>query len=175
MLFGAMASVRADALPPQSLLGQYASAGAYADCWTADVPRSVSLAQYVEAFYTGGVFKVERLLLRLFLSMPSTDEQARQLAAGALSTFSAWRVEERSANELLMRAAGRRTRSWFMVSEGPAQSTRLYFGSAVVPVIDKTTGKSSLGLAFKLLLGFHRLYSRVLLGSAQCRLLRATD
>ena len=107
MLFGAMASVRADALPPQSLLGQYASAGAYADCWTADVPRSVSLAQYVEAFYTGGVFKVERLLLRLFLSMPSTDEQARQLAAGALSTFSAWRVEERSATELLMRAAGR--------------------------------------------------------------------
>jgi hypothetical protein len=48
--------------------------------------------------------------------------------------------------------------------------TRLYFGSAIVPVIDKSTGQPTLGSPFKLLLGFHRRYSRVLLSSARTRL-----
>ncbi len=165
-----MSSIRVSPLPPQALLGKYASVGAYTDCYATEVPRSVSQRQYVEAFYTGSVFKVERLLLSLFLSKPSTDAQARQLAAGELSTFSAWRVEERTANELLMRAVGGRTRSWFMVSPGPGQTTRLYFGSAVVPVASKRSGKPGMGFFFRALLGFHKLYSRVLLGAARDRL-----
>ena len=168
-----MASIQASPLPPQTLLGRYASTGAYTDCYTTEVARPVSQAQYVEAFYTGGVFKLERRLLSLFLSRPSTDAQARQLAVGELGSFSAWRVEDRTANELLMCAVGGRTRSWLMVSAGPEQTTRLYFGSAVVPVPNKTTGKPSMGFVFKALLGFHRLYSRVLLGSARARLTHA--
>jgi hypothetical protein len=58
---------------------------------------------------------------------------------------------------------------------GPGGSafTRLYFGSAVVPVVDETSGQARMGLAFKALLGFHRLYSRALLSAAHSRLARA--
>ena len=168
-----MTSVQVSSLPPQALLCKYARAGAYTDCYTAEVAHSVSHAQFIETFYTGGLFKLERSLLSLFLSKPSTDAQARQLADGELCKFSAWRVEDRTANELLMCAVGGRTRSWLMVSAGPEQTTRLYFGSAVVPVANKTTGKPSMGFVFKTLLGFHKLYSRLLLGSARARLTHA--
>lgn len=144
--------------------------GAYTDCYATEVALSVSQSQYVEAFYTGSVFKIERVLLSLFLSKPSTDAQARQLASGELSSFSAWHVEARTANELLMRAADDRTRSWFMVSPGPGQNTRLYFGSAVTSVASKRSGKRGMGFVFRALLGFHKLYSRFLLGAARNRL-----
>jgi len=143
---------------------------AYTDCFATDLPRSVSQAQYVEGFYTGGLFKIERLLLGVFISRPSTDAQAKQLAAGELSSFSAWSVEDRTADELLMRAMDGRTRSWFMVSPRPDRTTRLYFGSAVVPVVSKKSGQPAMGFVFRVLLGFHKMYSRVLLGAARDRL-----
>lgn len=133
----------------------------------------MSHAEYVEAFYTGAVFKLERLLLAWFVSRPSTDAQARELASGRLNTFAAWQVEARSTNQLLMCDLSGRTRSWLMVA--PVQtagsaSTRLYFGSAVVPVHGKASGQPTLGFPFKALLGFHKVYSRVLLGAARSRL-----
>ena len=172
-----MTSIRACPLPPQSLLSKYVGAGAYTDCYTTELAKAVSHAEYVASFYTSGVFKIERHLLSLFLSKPSTDEQAQQLAAGNVDKFSAWRVEDRSTNQLLMCAIGGRTRSWLMVSpalQGETQTTRLYFGSAVVPAVNKSTGKSSMGFLFIALLGFHKLYSRVLLGSARARLARSS-
>ena len=172
-----MTSIRACPLPPQSLLSKYVGGDAYTDCYTTELAKAVSHAEYVASFYTGGVFKIERHLLSLFLSKPSTDEQARQLAAGDVDKFSAWRVEDRSTNQLLMCAIGGRTRSWLMVSpalQGETQTTRLYFGSAVVPAVNKSTGKSSMGFLFIALLGFHKLYSRVLLGSARARLARSS-
>jgi hypothetical protein len=36
----------------------------------------------------------------------------------------------------------------------------------VVPVVDRRTGKAAMGFAFRALLGFHRVYSRVLLRAA---------
>jgi hypothetical protein len=158
-------------LPSQSLLTRYANAGAYTDCFTTDIARTVSHADFVEAFYTGRLFKVERFLLRVFISKPSTDLQARQLAAGELNEFAAWRVEARAVDQLLLRAMDGRTRSWLMVSAMPETSgTRLYFGSAVVPAVNASTGKSSLGFVFKALLGFHNFYSRALLNAAAARL-----
>jgi hypothetical protein len=44
--------------------------------------------------------------------------------------------------------------------------TRRYFGSAVVPAVNPKTGKSALGFGFRLLSGFHKNYSRVLLRAA---------
>jgi hypothetical protein len=163
-------------LPSHALLIKYADSGAYTDCFVTEVARTVSHAEFVEAFYTGGLFKVERFLLRVFISKPSTDLQARQLAAGELNEFAAWRVEARAADQLLLCAIDGRTRSWLMVSaaEVPGR-TRLYFGSAVVPVAARdgaATGKSSLGFVFKALLGFHKLYSRLLLSAATARLAR---
>ena len=53
-------------------------------------------------------------------------------------------------------------------------ATRLYFGSAVVPIRDHATGESKMGFAFEALIGFHTLYSRVLLNAARARLERAS-
>lgn len=171
-----MPSIRPCSLPPQALLARYDGQGAYADCYTTEVAGSVPHAAYVEAFYTSWLFRIERRLLGLFLSRPSTDAEVAQLAAGALGHFAAWRVEDRTADQLLMCDIGGRTRSWLMVSaaQGPAQGTRLYFGSAVVPVVSRSTGKSSMGVLFKALLGFHKVYSRALLGSARARLARTS-
>jgi hypothetical protein len=69
---------------------------------------------------------------------------------------------------LLMCDYLRRTRSWLMVEPLEA-GTRLYFGSVVVPVRD-ASGRLELGSPYSALLGFHKLYSRILLASARSRL-----
>jgi len=163
-----MTSIQACELPSESLLRKYQRDGAYADCYATQIGRRVSHSEYVEAFYTTWLFKLERRLLAWFVSRPSTDAQAAQLAAGGLDSFAAWSVEARAADQLLMCDFQGRTRSWLMVEGG--ESTRLYFGSAVVPVVDARSGVRSMGAAFRLLLGFHKLYSRALLSSARSRL-----
>lgn len=164
-----MAAIHASPLPRGALLARYADAGAYTDCYTTEIPRRVTHAQYVEAFYTGGVFKLERLLLKLFLAKASTDAQAGEVAAGTIGEFAAWRVEDRTPDQLLMCDIAQRTRSWFMVVPRDA-STQLFFGSAVVPHVDRATGRKRMGLPFRALLGFHKAYSRVLLAAARDRL-----
>jgi hypothetical protein len=170
-----VSAIQACALPEQAMLAKYTQTGAYTDCYTTEVAKAVSQAQYVEAFYTGAVFKLERLLLAWFAAKPSTDAQAQDLARGACSTFAAWRVEQRSADQLLMCDLSGRTRSWLMVApvcaDGSA-ATRLYFGSAVVPVVDRASGQARMGFTFNALLGFHKVYSRVLLHAARSRVAR---
>jgi hypothetical protein len=73
---------------------------------------SVSQAQYVSAFYTTFVFKLERLILKWTVSKPSTDAQVKRLADGSIDSFAAWMVEARSQNQLLMCDYQRLTRSW---------------------------------------------------------------
>jgi hypothetical protein len=157
-------------LPEHALLQKYARGEGYADCFTTEIARPVLHAEYVEAFYSGSLFKVERLLLAWFVSKPSTDAQVKELASGGRDTFAAWRVEERTADQLLLCDFRGSTRSWLMVAAEGKGRTRLYFGSAVVPAVNKRTGEKSMGLAFKALLGFHKLYSRALLGAARSRL-----
>ena len=164
--------VRFAEIPPDSLFGRYVETGAYTDCYVTELPITVTHAQFVEAFYTTALFKLERLLLGLFLSRPSTDAQARQLAEGRLSSFAAWSVESRAENQLVL-AAGR-TRSWLMVAAGDGadhSGTRLFFGSAIVPPRTASGTRGGMGLVFTALLGFHKLYSRALLSSARARLL----
>ncbi|MGI9270816.1 MAG: hypothetical protein ACR2QT_03510 [Woeseiaceae bacterium] len=157
--------IKKDTLPDVALLQEYVRKGAYTDCYSTEIDRSVALAEYVTAFYTTWLFKLERLILRWAVARPSTDEQVRQLVDGELDVFSAWSVEGRSENQLLMCDFQSRTRSWFMVLD-----TQLYFGSAVIPVRDPETGEKSLRPTYKALLGFHRLYSRALLYCAKSRL-----
>lgn len=126
----------------------------------------VSHAEFVEAFYTSGLFKTERFILSWVVSAPSTDQEARELALGKREAFAAWHVEARNQNQILM-AAGR-TRSWLMVC--PADGcTRLYFGSAVVRK-NLRAGPGSLDPGFSALLGFHKWYSRALLRAARTKL-----
>jgi hypothetical protein len=147
-------------LPPQALLARYARDGSYVDCYVTEIARTVSHAQYVEAFYTTAVFRLERLILKWAVSRPSSDEEARRLAAGEIGAFAAWRVENRAEDQLLLCDLLGGTRSWLMVAPAGPARTRLYFGSAVV----------RLSGGYRALLAFHKLYSRVLLGAARSRL-----
>ncbi|NJN00824.1 MAG: hypothetical protein HC793_04455 [Aquincola sp.] len=97
-----MAIIRPCELPDDALLRRYLDGGGYADCFVAEVTRPVTQAQFVEAFYTGSLFKLERQLLAWFMARPSTDVQARELALGMRDDFAAWRVEARRADQLLL-------------------------------------------------------------------------
>jgi hypothetical protein len=154
--------------PAGALIERYRACGAYTDCYVANVPGHFTLAEFMAVFYKTPVFKVERWLLARFLAHPSTDHEADQLAQGEINNFAAWSVESRDFNQTIL-AAGR-TRSWLMASQllGKSESTNLYFGSVVVQ-----RQRGGLGWQFTALLGFHKLYSRILLYSAVRALTKA--
>lgn len=168
-----MFSIEKCEVPSNTLLADYSVDGNYTDCYTTEVRGRVSFPEFIFAFYTTLLFRLERLILKLTVSKPSTDKEARQLSEGASETFAAWHVENRSKNEILMCDFRGRTRSWLMaapVSAADGHRTRLYFGSVVVPVQNSKTGKPSLGFAYQALLRFHKVYSVLLLSSARLRL-----
>ncbi|MCC7119905.1 MAG: hypothetical protein IT310_15375 [Anaerolineales bacterium] len=155
-------------LPPKnSLLEKYSVQGNYVDCYVATIDKQVSFSEYVFAFYTTWLFKMERLILKWLANKPSTDLQARQLSNHEINHFAAWTVEARIENEFLVCDFASSTRSWLMIEKAEA-GTKLYFGSAVVP---KKSG-AELGQIFVLLLGFHQMYSILLLYFAKQKLSR---
>jgi len=168
-----MPAVRPCPVPQDSLLHAYQRGAGFADCYVTEVAGTVSLAAFVEAFYTSGLFKVERTLLQYLAAKPATDADASRLGQGQAQRFSAWQVEGRSDCELLLADFTGRTRSWLRASaiESSAQAprTRLYFGSAVVPRRQGGAPRPGMGWRFHALLGFHRLYSRLLLQAASRR------
>ena len=165
--------IRPCPLPTGALLNAYRVDDTYADCFATDFAGAVSHEQFVTAFYTTWVFKLERAILALTVSRPSTDDQARQLGAGTIDDFAAWHVEKRCPDQLLLADFPGKTRSWLMaepIALSHGQGTRLYFGSAVVPHTDRRTGKKTLGSTYRVLLGFHKVYSVILLRAARSRL-----
>lgn len=168
-----MSAVQPCEVPLNSLLRAYQAGGGFADCYVTEVSGHVTQAAFVEAFYTSPLFKVERTLLKYVANKPASDADAKQLAAGKVEMFSAWRVEDQSASELLLADFTGRTRSWLraapVAGREQASRTRLYFGSAVLPRLGSGSAKPSMDLPFHALLGFHRLYSRLLLGAASRR------
>jgi hypothetical protein len=148
-------------LPDHALLARYRGTGAYTDCFAIMVEGEVSQARFVEAFYTTAVFRLERFILRWLAGKPSTGAEAKLLAEGKISRFAAWTVEDRNPDQLLLCDYLGRTRSWLMAERiDQGRATRLHFGSAVV-----RPG----GFPFNVLLGFHKVYSRMLLRSAAHR------
>ena len=170
-----MVAIRTCELPRDALLRRYLDdRDAYTDCYVIKLARPVRHAEYVAAFYTTAVFKLERWLLSWLVARPSTDAEAISLACGELESFAAWNVEARAPDQLLLADFRGRTRSWLMSTTLPGvQATTLYFGSAVVTAVDGRTGQRKLGWTYRLLLGFHHLYSRVLLRAAANRLARS--
>lgn len=165
-----MASIEPVEIAQDALLARYAGPDGYADCYAIRVPCAIGFAEYVEAFYTTLPFRAERLLLAWLVARPSSAAQAKELAAGTRQEFAAWKVEARADKQLLMCDFQGRTRSWLGVEPDAGGGTRLLFGSAVVAVRDRRSGERGLGTLYSALLGFHRLYSRVLLGAAARRL-----
>jgi hypothetical protein len=162
-----MAGVRPMPLPDGALLCAYRDRGAYTDCYALDVEGTISQAEYIGAFYTSPLFKVERFILKWLVSKASTDAEAYALAADETTRFAAWTVEARSGDQIVMCDFQSRTRSWLMILplSGGAQ-TRLYFGTAVAPLRPNGKKDSAFGFGFRLLLPIHQLYARALLRAA---------
>lgn len=171
-----MMATRPCPVPDGSLLSDCRDEGSYTDCYVTEVAVAISHEDFVAAFYTTALFKLERWILAWLVAKPSTDAQAARLARGEIDGFAAWSVQRRAPDQLLLVDFQGRTKSWLMVQPvahvGGAM-TRLYFGSAIVPERDRGGGERRLGRGFRALLGFHRIYSILLLRAAKARLLRS--
>jgi hypothetical protein len=154
-------------LPETALLQRYAASGEYTDCFATHIPVPSSLPEYVTAFYTTALFKAERRILDWLASLPSTDDEASQLARGTRNVFAAWTVEDRNDDQLLLIDVRQQTGSWFM-HEAQGSRSRLYFGSVVFRREATPTGRE-LRWTYRSLLGMHRFYSRALLSAARSR------
>jgi hypothetical protein len=173
-----MFSVTQSAVPDDALLRTYWGGARperwreSGDCFVVVANRVVSLGEFVFAFYTSPVFRLERAILRLLAGAPSTNAEARGLADGSTMSFAVWRVGERTATQLLMCDRYERTRSWFRVVHLNDGKTLLQFGSAVASRSNFRAVPGARGSLFGLLLKFHVAYSQVLLHAAKRGLMR---
>ena len=167
-------SIHRCSLPPDAFLQRYAGNVGYADCFRVDVPGTIGLGRYVEAFYTTQLFKAERAVLSL-AGHPSSDAEAAVAAKGEASRFATWHVEARADDQLLMCDVTGRSRSWFQVASNRDGDTTLYFGTVVTSVETGVAGRKSMGLAFNVLMPVHILYSRALLAAAKRKIARSSQ
>jgi hypothetical protein len=152
-------------IPDGSLIAQQAELfGYYTDCYGIELGHAATLPEFISAFYTTPLFRLERLILSLTPRGRMKDADVMALSSGESGRMAVWKVEARRDCEILLSAG--RTKSWLMVA--PSQSgSQLFFGSVVVPEPPKREGGSPrLGPVFDSLLSAHRIYSRLLLGSA---------
>jgi hypothetical protein len=167
--------VSRQAVPVDALLKTYPGGrhperwGHYGDCFAVTVAATVTLEDFVSAFYTTWAFKMERFILRWLAAAPSSDAEARGVAQGTQARFAVWYVADRNASQLLMCDRYESTRSWFRVEPLEGGQTRLQFGTGVAAVPDRNAGALSMSGGFRLLLGFHVLYSKLLLRAAAVR------
>jgi hypothetical protein len=146
--------VRECDLPANALSQRYRASGTYTDCFHTKIARAVSHAEFVEAFYTTRLFRLERWILALIVARPSTDAEARALALGRADRFAAWTVEQRAPDQVLLRDFTGRTCSWLMTKPGEKPgSTLLYFGSVVTPARDARTGRAQARFRYSLVTG----------------------
>jgi hypothetical protein len=153
-----MLSIEKCSASKNTFLEKYLIDGNYVDCYSTTIDKQISFTEFIFAFYTTWLFKVEAFILKYTVRKPSSDIEAKKLSNAEIDKFAAWTVENRNEKELLMCDFVSRTRSCFMV-EQLEDKTKLYFGSAVVP---KKRG-AGLGFIFIILLGFHQVYSILLL------------
>lgn len=166
--------VAAADLPAESIAADYVEQGRYVDCFAVSMTDRIEFPQYLEAFYTSKVFKLERLILAAFVRRPSTDQQACQLAAGELQQFAAWSQEARTENQIIMCDYQQLTRSWLM-AKSEAGITTLFFGTIIVPKGKAAAEGKQMGLLFRVTLWAHLLYSKILLRSAIANLRRRNE
>ncbi len=165
-----MSQITSTALPDTAFLARYeAQEHTHTDCFHTSLSKDVPLEDFINAFFNTWLFRIERLILKLTVKKPSTDEDIAKLAKGTSSTMAAWVIEERDEDQLLLQVPNTPIRTWLMrASEG--DQTHLYFGSAILPARRDSNGKPALGHIFVVLMGFHRLYARALLSCAKRKL-----
>ncbi len=156
---------RACPVPGDALLHAYTGQEAtYTDCFEVMSPFAVALPEFIAAFYSTWLFRLERLVLGVVLRRRIRDAEVEALAEGA-DRFAVWRVEAREARQILLCQKGGATRSWLAVAAKDGGATRLLFGSAVVAQDGRPLSRTVVWLT-----SLHRLYSRSLLRMAERKL-----
>jgi hypothetical protein len=147
------------------LLQRYVGAGAnYTDCFEVMSPDAVTLPDFIEAFYSTWLFRLERMVLSVTLRRRIVDTDVEALALGA-DRFAAWTVEGREDAQILLCDTSGHTRSYLAVSAKDGGVTRLIFGSAVMAQNGKPLGRGVTALT-----PLHRFYSKALLRLAERKL-----
>lgn len=162
-------------IPFDALSAAYLDAGAFVDCYYIDIPKEVTLEQYIKAFYTTPLFKVERSILSLATFKLAKDSEAIELSLGKAKSYSIWTVENRDTDQIILCEFTENTRSWLRVNvikTAGVTTTRLFFGSVVIPKKGSENGDVKFGFLFHLLGKFHQIYSKALLSAAYKKLLR---
>ena len=121
------------------------------------------------------MFKVERTILSIATFRLALDNEAVELSLGESESYSIWTVENRLTNQIILRDITKKTRSWLMVQNSranEANTTRLFFGSVVIPKEASENEQATFGFLFHVFGRFHQLYSKALLNAAYNKLLR---
>lgn len=148
-------------LPDTALILRHADRpGCLHDCFRASLLRPVSLPDLIEAFYTSRAFAPEALILRLTTGCDTGRDAARAIAEGQSDRFVMWQVEDRSETQLLMAVGSGPIRSWWMVEPQEDGTTKLYFGSAILP---RPGPDPKATVLFRATHWLHKLYARTLL------------
>ena len=166
-----MEKITQSTLPPTSALAAYAGQpGVHTDCFKVLVSQNTELSTFIEAFFSTLPFRLERLLLRIAGVQNTSHADLIALASGQASRFAAWEVEHRDTHQVLLSAGQGVIRTWLMAAPAGHGATRLHFGSGVLPTRTDAQGTPRLGRITSALMGFHTLYSRILLWSAARRI-----
>lgn len=158
-----MSQITATALPETAFLARYeAQPDTHTDCFQVTLPKHIPLEDFINAFFNSLLFRIERLILKLTVKKPSTDEDIAKLANGTSDTMAAWQLEQRDENQILLEVPQTPIRTWLM-RRTDGDHTHLYFGSAILPSRKDRHGKPAMGHLFFVLTWFHILYARALL------------
>lgn len=156
---------RSISVPKDALLHRYVDKpGAYTDCFEVMSPLSVTHVEFIEAFYTTWLFRLERVILAAVLCRGVSDTEVIALAEGREDNFAVWTVEDRMSDQILLQDASGQTCSYLAVVGKEGGVTHLIFGSAVFA----KTGEMPLWI--KALIPAHRFYSKALLRLAEWKI-----
>ena len=136
--------VKPSSVPESGLLNAYADIpGCYTDCFSAEISGTVQLPELIHSFFTTPVFRLERMILAVFASSPTTDLEVANLACGDGNTLALWKVETREKNQLIMAVGNGPLRTWLMVSPDKAKkdTSRIFLGSALLPTAFGSKGE----------------------------------
>ena len=142
--------------------------GVYSDCFVATVEGHIDFQTLIDVFFDTWVFRIERLILAAAGMRPANYQALQQLASGKTDHFAAWKVVQRDTSQMLLAVPGSGIRTWLMVQpvNTDPTSTRLYFGSAIVPKPGVDGEKAQKALLRRLMNRFHLFYSKLLLSAA---------
>lgn len=66
--------------PEDTFLRNYLIQGNYIDCYTTAIAKQVSFPEFIFAFYTTWLFKIEAFILTFTARKPSSDVEAKKVS-----------------------------------------------------------------------------------------------